>query len=60
MNEVIISYQMKYGWYMKCQSDLQTLAVIPAVHQNGKNIDRPGKKWFIDKVGYSKYHLDEA
>lgn len=25
-----------YGWYMKCQSDLQTLAVIPAVHQNGK------------------------
>lgn len=21
-----------YGWYMKCQSDTQTLAVIPAVH----------------------------
>ena len=27
-----------YGWYMKCQFDSQTLAVIPAVHQNGKNI----------------------
>lgn len=26
-----------YGWYMKCQSDTQTLAVIPALHrQNGK------------------------
>lgn len=26
-----------YGWYMKCQSATQTLAVIPAVHQSGKN-----------------------
>ena len=25
-----------YGWYMKCQSASQTLAVIPAVHQCGK------------------------
>lgn len=25
-----------YGWYFKCQSDTQTLAVIPAVHQAGK------------------------
>lgn len=25
-----------YGWYLKCQSDLQTLAVIPAVHQVGQ------------------------
>lgn len=25
-----------YGWYMKCQSESQTLAVIPAVHQSGK------------------------
>ncbi len=25
-----------YGWYFKCQSDTQTLAVIPAVHQTGK------------------------
>lgn len=24
-----------YGWYLKCQSDTQTLAVIPAVHQTG-------------------------
>lgn len=24
-----------YGWYMKCQSNAQTLAVIPAVHQVG-------------------------
>ncbi|MBR4084372.1 MAG: hypothetical protein IKK33_08840 [Lachnospiraceae bacterium] len=24
-----------YGWYLKCQSDTQTLAVIPAVHQVG-------------------------
>lgn len=25
-----------YGWYLKCQSASQTLAVIPAVHQTGK------------------------
>ena len=25
-------YDPFYGWYMKCQSDTQTLAVIPAVH----------------------------
>ena len=25
-----------YGWYMKCQSDTQTLAVIPAVHNTGR------------------------
>lgn len=25
-----------YGWYFKCQSDRQTLAVIPAVHQTGR------------------------
>lgn len=25
-----------YGWYMKCQSDTQTLAVIPAVHRKGR------------------------
>lgn len=24
-----------YGWYFKCQSDTQTLAVIPAVHNTG-------------------------
>ncbi len=24
-----------YGWYLKCQSDTQTLAVIPAVHRAG-------------------------
>lgn len=24
-----------YGWYFKCQSDTQTLAVIPAVHRTG-------------------------
>ena len=24
-----------YGWYLKCQSDTQTLAVIPAVHNTG-------------------------
>ena len=24
-----------FGWYFKCQSDTQTLAVIPAVHQVG-------------------------
>lgn len=24
-----------YGWYLKCQSDTQTLAVIPAVHKAG-------------------------
>ncbi len=26
-----------YGWYLKCQSDTQTLAVIPAVHKAGGN-----------------------
>lgn len=25
-----------YGWYLKCQSDTQTLAVIPAVHRAGR------------------------
>lgn len=25
-----------YGWYFKCQSDMHTLAVIPAVHQTGR------------------------
>lgn len=25
-----------YGWYIKCQSATQTLAVIPAIHQTGK------------------------
>lgn len=25
-----------YGWYFKCQSDTQTLAVIPAVHRAGR------------------------
>lgn len=25
-----------YGWYLKCQSDTQTLAVIPAVHGIGR------------------------
>lgn len=29
-------YEFFYGWYMKCQSETQTLAVIPAVHQTGK------------------------
>ncbi len=25
-----------YGWYLKCQSDTQTLAVIPAIHRTGR------------------------
>lgn len=25
-----------YGWYLKCQSDTQTLAVIPALHRAGR------------------------
>lgn len=25
-----------YGWYMKCQSTTETLAVIPAMHQSDK------------------------
>ena len=28
-------YNYFYGWYFKCQSDTQTLAVIPAVHTAG-------------------------
>lgn len=23
-----------YGWYFKCQSDAQTLALIPSLHQS--------------------------
>lgn len=26
-----------YGWYLKCQSNMQTLAVIPALHLAGRN-----------------------
>lgn len=29
-------YNSFYGWYLKCQSDTQTLAVIPAIHNTGK------------------------
>lgn len=28
-------YGAFYGWYLKCQSDKQTLAFIPAMHQTG-------------------------
>lgn len=28
-------YGSFYGWYLKCQSDTQTLAVIPAIHKAG-------------------------
>ena len=28
-------YHSFYGWYLKCQSDTQTLAVIPAIHSTG-------------------------
>ncbi len=28
-------YHFFYGWYFKCQSDEQTLAVIPAIHGTG-------------------------
>lgn len=28
---------MFYGWYLKCQSETQTLAVIPAIHGTGRN-----------------------
>lgn len=30
-------YNSFYGWYLKCQSDTQTLAVIPAVHNARHN-----------------------
>ena len=29
-------YNFFYGWYLKCQSGTQTLAVIPAIHESGK------------------------
>lgn len=29
-------YDSFYGWYLKCQSGTQTLAVIPAIHQVGR------------------------
>lgn len=25
-----------YGWYMKCASDSQTIAIIPAIHRAGR------------------------
>lgn len=28
-------YHSFYGWYLKCQSEAQTLAVIPAIHNTG-------------------------
>lgn len=28
-------YNSFYGWYLKCQSGTQTLAVIPAIHNTG-------------------------
>ena len=28
-------YHSFYGWYLKCQSGTQTLAVIPAIHNTG-------------------------
>lgn len=35
MGESMVSgkWGLFYGWYFKCQSDTQTLAVIPAIHQ---------------------------
>lgn len=27
-------YAFFYGWYLKCQSDTQTLAIIPAIHES--------------------------
>ncbi len=30
-------YGSFYGWYFKCQAGVQTLAVIPAVHQTGRH-----------------------
>ena len=29
-------YGFFFGWYLKCQSDTQTLAVIPAYHRTGR------------------------
>lgn len=43
-----------YGWYFKCQSDKQTLAVIPAFHQTGRKkscsiqIITEERSWTID------------
>lgn len=34
--EVRYMYGSFYGWYFKCQSRTQTLAVIPAVHKAGR------------------------
>lgn len=37
------------GWYLKCQSDDQTLAVIPAIHQTGRS--RTGSVQLITRDG---------
>lgn len=46
-----------YGWYLKCQSTTQTLAVIPAIHQTGKKrtcsiqIITDNNAWTVDFAG---------
>ena len=48
-----------YGWYLKCQSDTQTLAVIPAVHGTGSKricsiqIITDDHAWMIPFSGHS-------
>lgn len=53
-----------YGWYLKCQSDSQTLAVIPAIHQTGNKrtcsiqIITDNSTWTVDFSG-DMFHRTE-
>lgn len=51
-----------YGWYFKCQSETQTLSVIPAVHRSGKKgacsiqIITENHTWNVDYPASAFHH----
>lgn len=53
-----------FGWYFKCQSDTQTLAMIPAVHKSGLKrscsiqIITKNQSWNIDFPASSFHYTD--
>ena len=51
-----------YGWYLKCQSDTQTLAVIPAVHRAGRKSTCSIQIITDDEhiYGHYRYHIMEG
>lgn len=55
-----------YGWYLKCQSEAKTLAVIPAVHQAGRKricsiqIITEDNSWIIQCPGEVFRRIDKT